>query len=303
MRLTLHPGAKLNLGLRITGARGDGFHDIISVFQEISLCDRLEINVRNGSGNISLKCGDGLPEGPGNIVWKAARKFLDISGEPIDVRMKLSKRIPVEAGLGGGSSDAASVLKGLTEMTGRRDLDLEDAAAQLGSDVPFFLEGGTALVRGRGELLHPFPAIPFHAVLIHPPVKVPTPEAYRLWDTGVPVQQERSGGATGLPSYLTNSDMIRHDSASSAVWHEGKPFPLDLRNDFLPLLEKRIPEIAEVSRFLSGSLSGDWGLSGSGPTFFALFRTDEAACSFSRKLRWNCSICRTADTAGASSNG
>lgn len=296
MSLTLHPGAKLNLGLRIIGARDDGFHEIVSVFQEISLRDRLLMEVHGGSGNISLTCGDGLPDGSGNIVWRAARKFLDISGERIDVRMELSKRIPVEAGLGGGSSDAASVLKCLAEVTGRLDLDLVSASADLGSDVPFFLAGGTALVRGRGELLTPMPTIPFHAVLVHPPVTVPTPEAYRLWDAEAP-------GPSDGSSYLTNSDMIRHDSASSAVWHEGKPFPLDLRNDFLPLLEKRIPEIAEVSRFLSDSLSCDWGLSGSGPTFFALFRTEEEACCFSRRLRWNFSICRTADTAGASSNG
>lgn len=296
MRTCLHPGAKLNLGLRIAGTRDDGYHEIVSVFQQISLCDHLEIETRPGNGGISLNCTGGLPNGPDNLAWKAARLFLDLSGEKLDVGLRLEKRIPSRAGLGGGSSDAASVLRGLASMTGRADLDLSSLAATLGSDVPFFMAGGTALVRGRGERIDPLPTIPFHAVLVHPPVSVSTPEAYRLWDREAEHPPE-------TVSYLTNSDMIRHDSASSAVWHEGKPFPLDLRNDFLPLLEKRIPEIAEVAGFLSGSLADNWGLSGSGPTFFALFHTKEAACDFSRTLRWNFSICRTADTAGASSNG
>ena len=290
MRTVLHPRAKLNLGLRILRRRDDGYHDINSVFQTISLRDELEIRAVRGSGRITLSCSDEVPSGPGNLAWKAASVFMEISGEKLDVSIRLLKRIPSRAGLGGGSSDAASVLAGLASLTGRDDLDLHSAALMLGSDVPFFMKGGAALVEGRGGSISPVAIVPFHAVLIYPGVSVSTPEAYAMWDS----ESAR---------YLTNSDMIRHDSASSAVWHEGKPFPHDLRNDFLPLLEKHIPEIAEVARFMRDSRCDDWGLSGSGPTFYALFRNEAGACDFSKELRWRSSTCRSANTAGASSNG
>ncbi|MBN2586047.1 MAG: 4-(cytidine 5'-diphospho)-2-C-methyl-D-erythritol kinase [Candidatus Fermentibacteraceae bacterium] len=290
MRISLQPRAKLNLGLRILSIRKDGYHDLQSIFQEISLCDRLTIEALPGRRRIRLKCLGDAPEGPDNLVWKAASVFMELSDESLDISILLEKRIPARAGLGGGSSDAAGVLLGLARITGREDLDLFEAAAVLGSDVPFFINGGAAMVTGRGERIAAIPVIPFHAVLIHPPVNVSTPMAYSLWDAE-------------SDTYLTNSDTIRHDSASSAVWHEGKPFPHDLRNDFLPLLEKHIPEIAEVARFMSDSQCDSWGLSGSGPTFYALFRGEGEARCFSRSLRWNNSICRTADTAGASSNG
>ncbi len=290
MRISLQPRAKLNLGLRILGMRKDGYHDIESIFQEISLCDSLMIEALPGRRRIRLKCLGDAPESPDNLVWKAASLFMELSDESLDISILLEKEIPVRAGLGGGSSDAASVLLGLARITGRDNLDLSAAAAVLGSDVPFFMNGGAAMVTGRGERITPIPSIPFHAVLVHPPVHVSTPMAYSLWDDE-------------SDTYLTNSDIIRHDSASSAVWHEGKPFPHDLRNDFLPLLEKHIPEIAEVARFMSDSQCDSWGLSGSGPTFYALFHDEGEAQCFSRSLRWNNSICRTADTAGASSNG
>jgi 4-diphosphocytidyl-2-C-methyl-D-erythritol kinase len=291
VNLSLEAQAKLNLGLRITGVREDGFHNIISVFQEITLSDTLTVEAERGSGNIELSCSDArLPAGPANIAWQAARLFLDETGDSLDVVIHIEKRIPSMAGLGGGSSDGAAVIKALASMTGRCASDFHAAAESLGSDVPFFLHGGAALIRGRGEIIEGIPVIPFHAVLIHPEVQVSTPWAYELWD----------GNAN---PYLTNSFPIRHYSASSAVWHEGKPFPHDLRNDFLPLLEKHIPEIEKVADFLDKSSCPDWGLSGSGPTFFALFENRDRACVFSENLPWEYSLCRTADTAGASSNG
>lgn len=290
MRLTLSAGAKINLGLRILGRREDGYHDISSVFQEVSLCDAVDISTGPGYGRIHLECSGDLPEGRDNLAWRAARLFLDMTGEALDVDIALEKRIPVMAGLGGGSSDAACVLRGLSMLTGKGEAGLHRAAAELGSDVPFFIAGGSARVEGRGERVTRIPAVPFHAVLIHPPVRISTPIAYSLWDRTA-------------DTYLTNSNMMKHDSASSAVWHEGKPFPHDLRNDFLPLLEKHVPEIAEVARYMRDSRHGSWGLSGSGPTFYALFHGEDEACDFSEELRWKHSICRTADTAGASSNG
>ncbi len=290
MIVSRQAGAKLNLGLRILGRREDGFHDIRSIFQEITLSDEIEVSISRGSGNVTVEAMGDAPSGPENIAWKAASLFLDVSGQELDITVRIEKGIPSRAGLGGGSSDAACVLKSLAELTGRTDMDLVRLSRELGSDVPFFINGGAALVEGRGELLTPVPAVPFSAVLIHPQVQVSTPHAYEMWDRE-------------MGRYLTNSNMIRHYSASSAVWHEGKPFPHDLRNDFLPLLEKHIHEVAEVAEFLREAQCRNWGLSGSGPTFYVLFESSSDALSFSRTLHWNNSICRSSDTAGASSNG
>lgn len=289
--ITLKARAKINLGLSILGKRSDGFHDIQSVFQEISLCDILRISIKPGNGVISLLCSDSeIPSDSSNLAWKAANAFLSSTGEALDVSIELDKNIPTRAGLGGGSSDAAAVLKGLSQLTGIPDIDLKEIARTLGSDVPFFITGGTALVEGRGELISEIPAVPFHAVLIHPKVRVSTPWAYSAWDRD-------------MSTSLTINTMIRHYSPSSAVWHEGKPFPHNLRNDFLPLLEKHYPEIAELAQFMTETRCKNWGLSGSGPTFYALFRQKSGARSFSRILHRDFTLCRSAETAGASSNG
>ena len=289
MNISLIAPAKINLGLRILNSRSDGFHDIRSIFQEISLHDTIHIIAKPGSGNISLTCSDdGVPADSSNLAWKAAARFLSLSEENLDIEIDLVKRIPSEAGLGGGSSDAAAVLLGLRTLTARPALNLEGAASALGSDVPFFLHGGAALIEGRGERITPVPSVPFHTVLLHPSVTVSTAWAYSAWDRTAP--------------YLTNNGILTHYSASSAVWHEGKIFPHNLWNDFLPLLEKHFPEIEELARFLKDSCE-NWGLSGSGPTFYALFETESEAVSFLKILTGNYTLCRSAEAAGASSNG
>ncbi len=283
MNISLIAPAKINLGLRISGSRSDGFHDISSIFQEISLHDTLHIIAKPGIGNISLTCRDDrVPSDSSNLAWKAAAHFLSLSEENLDIEIDLIKRIPSEAGLGGGSSDAAAVLLGLRTLTARPTLDLSGTASALGCDVPFFLHGGTALIEGRGERITPVPSVPFHAVLIHPSVTVSTAWAYSTWDR--------------MDPSLTNNGVIKHYSASSAVWHEGKIFPHNLWNDFLPLLEKHFPEIEELARFLKDSCE-NWGLSGSGPTFYALFRMESEAVSFSRILTGNFTLCRSAEAA------
>ncbi len=289
MNISLIAPAKINLGLRILGSRSDGFHDIRSIFQEISLHDTIHIVAKPGNGAISLTCKDDrIPSDSSNLAWKAAAHFLSLSEENLDIEIDLVKRIPSEAGLGGGSSDAATVLLGLRDLTARPTLDLSGAASALGSDVPFFLHGGTALIEGRGERITPVPSVPFHAVLLHPSVTVSTAWAYSTWDE--------------MRQSLTNNGIFKHYSASSAVWHEGKIFPHNLWNDFLPLLEKHFPEIEELARFLKDSCE-NWGLSGSGPTFYALFRMKSEAVSFSQILTGNYTLCRSAEAAGASSNG
>ncbi len=292
MTLVLEARAKINLGLRVLGERPDGFHNISSIFQEITLSDTIHISVKPGNGRISLSCtADDIPSDSTNLVWMAASDFLLNTGELIDVDIHLQKNIPSGSGLGGGSSDAAAVLKGLRQLTARENFDLCRIAAKLGSDVPFFIRGGAASVEGRGELISAIPVIPFYVVLLHPCTKISTKWAYsKVMD------------ANTITS-LTNNTIIRHYSTSSAVWHEGKPYPHNLRNDFLPLLEKHFPEIAELAQFLRNSQCRNWGLSGSGSTLYALYKSESEARCFSETLQGTFTLCRSAETAGASSNG
>ncbi len=264
--LSISASAKLNLGLRILGSLPDGFHEIRSVFHTVSLDDTLDLSISPGSGKLSIAVsGEDAPENESNLAWRAAEAWLDASGASLDICIALFKRIPCAAGLGGGSSDAAAVLRALNGFSGEHEIDLHGLALSLGSDVPFFLSGGAALVEGRGELVSRICCPPFWAVVLNPPISISTPWAYSLWDNYGPSLTETAPG--------------NHCSASVTAWHEGKPFPIDLRNDFLPLLLESLPAMSELAGVLEDSCE-NWGLSGSGPSFFALYRTEEEASGF-----------------------
>lgn len=178
------PHAKINLGLEVLGVRPDGFHDVRTVLQTVALCDTLEVHP--APSEVTLRCSDpALPAGEGNLVVKAARLLQAEFGIRAGARLELAKRIPSQAGLGGGSSDAAVALLALARLW-KVDVDqdrLTELAARLGSDVPFFLVGGTALGVGRGEEVYPLPDAPgAHLVLAWGPSGMPTAEAYRLVD-------------------------------------------------------------------------------------------------------------------------
>lgn len=160
MRDTVSP-AKINLFLEVTGKRPDGFHDIESVFLEIDLADRLA--VEPAEGGVSLACDHpGLTTGPDNLVVKAAETLKRIAGVKEGARFRLEKRIPMGSGLGGGSSNAAAALRLANDLWGAKLSNIELAAigATVGSDVPFFLYGGTCLCRGRGEIIESLPDFP-----------------------------------------------------------------------------------------------------------------------------------------------
>ncbi|MCE9609570.1 MAG: 4-(cytidine 5'-diphospho)-2-C-methyl-D-erythritol kinase [Chthoniobacter sp.] len=176
--------AKINLSLRVLGRRADGFHELESLMVPVSIADTLEIT-RRECGGIEFTCDDAtLPTGGDNLVVRAARLFGEASGIEPHVRIALTKRIPHGAGLGGGSSDAATTLLALDQLFATRlsREALVTLAAQLGSDVPFFIYQSAAMIRGRGERVEPvaFPhALPL--LLIKPPFGVPTPWAYSRW--------------------------------------------------------------------------------------------------------------------------
>jgi 4-diphosphocytidyl-2-C-methyl-D-erythritol kinase len=167
--------AKLNLGLEVTGKRDDGFHDIVSVMQVVDLWDTLTF--APSDGEITVECDHPVlaSEGRSNLVWRAARLLQETAKVGKGAVIELEKKIPLAAGLGGGSSDAAATLRGLSELwdVSLPKEQLHNLASMLGSDVPFFLEGGAALVEGRGEKVRSLPASPpGWAVLVCPPYNV-----------------------------------------------------------------------------------------------------------------------------------
>ena len=171
--LTLKAFAKINLTLEVLGKRDDGYHDIVSIMQTVDLSDTVVVEPSSG---LSVECdADEIPRDE-NLALRAAQVLRNSTGCQDGARITLEKHIPISAGLGGGSSDAATTLKGLNRLwgTGLSTEELMPIAAQIGSDVPFFLHGGTAMVAGRGEQVRPLPTPELNdIVLLSPPIDLP----------------------------------------------------------------------------------------------------------------------------------
>jgi 4-diphosphocytidyl-2-C-methyl-D-erythritol kinase len=183
--MQLYAPAKINLSFEIEGRREDGFHEIETLMAPISLTDRLAIERGKATGGLQFSCDDpSLANGQENLVVQAARLFQKATRIGAGVEIALEKRIPHGAGLGGGSSDAATTLLGLNELFETRldQKDLVELAAQIGSDVPFFILGSAAICRGRGEIVEAARlSASFKLLLVKPDFGVPTPWAYERW--------------------------------------------------------------------------------------------------------------------------
>lgn len=175
--ITLSAPAKLNLFLEVTGKRPDGYHELVTVMQEIALADTLEAEP---AGDFSLEVsGLEIPPGGENLVLKAAKRLAEVAGAREGAAFRLTKRIPAGAGLGGGSSDAAAALKACARLWKLDEALLPAVAAEVGSDVPFFLAGGTALCTGRGEKVQPLKPLPETPItLVWPGFALPTRDVY-----------------------------------------------------------------------------------------------------------------------------
>ena len=186
MGITELAPAKLNLTLDVGARRPDGYHDITSIMQSAALYDVVALDFSE-AGGIAIECpGTDLPTGPDNLAWKAADVFFQETNIPrTGISIRLEKKIPSQAGLGGGSSDAAAVLRGMRRLchVDVSDESLEAMAARVGSDVPYCIRGGTALAQGRGERLTVLPALPMcWFVIVKPPVANSTAAMYRKLD-------------------------------------------------------------------------------------------------------------------------
>jgi 4-diphosphocytidyl-2-C-methyl-D-erythritol kinase len=251
--------AKVNLTLDVLGRRADGYHELASVMQTIALHDVLAFQEIPGE---ALQFACNIPElaGKENLVVRAAEGICARVGWRRGLRIELYKQVPSPAGLGGGSSDAACVLRTL-DCWWHLDLgheELTELAAALGSDVPFFLAGGTALVEGRGERVTPLPDLPgWWVILVKPDLVVPTPYVFRRMDPSL----YSDGRAT--------AEVVSHIRSQM-----NPPLSL-LRNALAAPAEALFPEIADWMALIRAAGAPSVHLSGSGPTLFALF--DELA--------------------------
>jgi 4-diphosphocytidyl-2-C-methyl-D-erythritol kinase len=268
----VHSLAKINLDLRVLGKRPDGFHELRTVFHTISLADTIEIEYRP-SRELEVDIG-GTVDIPNNLIARAAQSLADQTGLRGHWKCLLTKRIPMGAGLGGGSSNAAAVLLALPVLAGYRvPLDtLAAIAASLGSDVPFFLRGGAALGVGRGSELYPLPDIRSYGVLVTPDVHVSTADAYRALNRPP---------LAGYEPLTTGPSPLDTKSFQSFAWAmesaPGDGWKRLATNDFEPAVFARFPQLESVKTRLSRL--GGWPalMTGSGSALFGLFDTRESA--------------------------
>ena len=247
--------AKVNLGLRILNRRPDGFHELRTVFHTISLADLIQLSFTPAAVT-SIEV-EGMPDVADNLVTKAAKAVLEELSVTANIHISIEKQIPMGAGLGGGSSDAAAILLALPALAGQvipmnRLLSL---AAPLGSDVPFFLLGGAALGIGRGEELYSLPEYPeLPGILIAPGIHVSTPDAYRALSPTLPDPQEK---------LLAFQQSVR------------EPLSHPLINDFEPVVFAHHPSLESLKRRLLEQGATQALMSGSGSSIFGLFNSKE----------------------------
>lgn len=262
--LELFAPAKVNLGLRITGRRPDGYHELDSLFAPLDFGDDLRLDVSAADATeIQLRVlgdGDGIPDGPENLAARAARRYLEACGTRFRVSITLTKRIPAGAGLGGGSSDAAAVLRGLARLApGLPETGLAELALALGADVPFFLDPAPCRVRGIGDQIEPLAGIPALALLlVHPGEALGTADVYQAFDALTPRPP---------PPRPPEGAWPRSNDALGARLH----------NDLEPAALRLAPSLGRIRRGLEALGAQAVAMSGSGATLYGIFPDASAA--------------------------
>lgn len=290
--IALAAPAKLNLGLRVLGRRPDGYHEIESLLVPLDFGDSLHLCRRAVPGVALRLCGEaaqGVPAGPENLAWRAAQGFIEAAGLDFGVALRLEKRIPAPGGLGGGSSDAGAVLRGLFALApcragalgaGRAGA-LRELALSLGADVPFFLDPRPALVEGIGERIQPLHGLPALDVAIaHPRLPLATGAVYAAFDAGPPppphpplrrlLRVERPGRAS----------LAGPGGAGPEHW----PPPELLRNDLEAPARRLCPAVTALREALEAAGARAVGMSGSGPSVYGIFGSAAGARAAAQKL-------------------
>lgn len=307
MSVTVRSFAKINLGLGIGALRPDGFHELRTVYQTIALHDVIRVHVVRGTG-IEIRCADPrVPKDEANTCYRIIERAvaaLKVHGRVI---IEIEKRLPVQGGLGGASSNAIAALLAL-ERALKKALPSQERlriAAEVGSDLPLFLVGGTVLGVGRGEEVYPLPDLPATpCVIATPEIGVPTPEAFAAWDAR-PCIEEDGGELTPRPP----SDKMKEFGRVISAWlsgpqnKSGKVYSgvpaggrgraetplLDLvrtgiGNDFEQVVFPQYPELCKVKRVLERAGAFYASLSGSGSATYGLFWKPEAARKAAERL-------------------
>jgi len=271
-KILLRAFAKLNYALEVRGLREDGYHEISTVMQSISIADEVEIERIQEGFELVVESEEvklGPPEE--NTVYKARRLLRNLIGLELPARVLLRKGIPVGAGLGGGSADAAAMLVGLNELYGLgvSDAELQRVGVRIGADVPFCLSGGTVLGESIGEVLKPLPAPPAHYLVVaKPAADAQTAQIYRAYDER-PKGNEIS--VAPVAKALREGDL--------AALAKG------LGNDLAPVTKSLVSEIGKLEEALlrEGALGAT--MSGSGTAVYGIFALEEAARAAKEKLQ------------------
>lgn len=264
--------AKLNLSLDVGAKRADGYHEMNMVMQSVSLCDELQISTTD-DGTLSARSNlRFIPNDERNLAVKAARVFLEAAGESAQgLMISLHKKIPVGAGMAGGSSDAAAVLRALNRMYGGRFSreELEKLAERVGSDVAFCVAGGTALARGRGEILEPLPPLPDCGIVIcKPEFSISTPELFRKLDSA-PLRHHPD--TAGILEALKRSDL--------------RALCRRMYNVFEDVGDRRMRTVGQIkSRMLDHGALGAI-MTGTGSAVFGVFTAEQVAEAAARELK------------------
>ena len=306
MPIAIRSFAKINLGLKIGAARADGFHELRTIYQTLALHDIVRVEVEPGSG-IEIRCNNPLvPLDESNTCYRVAERVLALARVRFKITVQIDKRLPVQGGMGGGSSNAVATLLGL-ESALQVKISAQDKmriAAEVGSDVPLFLIGGTVLGIGRGEEVYPLQDLPpIPLVVVTPPVSVSTPKAFARWDALVAREAGLTGaGATGtidkfsqaVDAWLSVSSQAvsarKTASGVPAVGGDRAETPLldlvraGIENDFERVVFPEYPDLREVKRVLEREGAQYASLSGSGSTLYGLFGSDEEARAVAARM-------------------
>jgi len=262
--IQLKAPCKVNYRLDVLRRRPDGYHDLRMIMQRVDLCDTITLRLSDMPG-VRVMCGAEVPDGPGNIAWRAADALLRLSDRRSGIEIEIDKRIPVAAGLGGGSSDAATVLMGVNTLLelGLSDRELMGIGVTLGADVPFFIFKKSALAEGIGDLLTPLDGLPpAWLLLVNPRVPVSTAWVYQNLE-------------------LTNRDVISIVPRAYETIHDLCAL---LANDLEAVTIARYPVIREIKERLIQEGAAGALMSGSGPTVFGVFETEATAQACAEKL-------------------
>ena len=298
MTVAVRSFAKINIGLEIGPRRPDGFHGLRTVYQTIALHDRLRVEVARGNG-VEIRSNDHrVPCDESNTCWRMAERAMKVLKARGRVMIQIEKGLPIQGGLGGASSNAVATLLAIERAVGKQLPPAERLrlAAEVGSDLPLFLVGGTVLGVGRGEEVYPLEDLPaLDCVIVTPEIGISTPQAFADLDT----LHEKAGKLTAA----AGSDKLSGSSRAVCAWLSGsstgvpakssgdraEALLLDLvhagiENDFESVVFPQHPELHEVKRALERAGAGFASLSGSGSTVYGLFKSRELAQKAVKRL-------------------